>query len=370
MATYKVIQDIEADDKLFGPLSLKQFIFAGAAAGLSFLAFLVATKISPYAAIPLIPFILVPAILAAPLGRDQPTEVWLAAQIRFFLKPRKRIWDQAGLKELVTITVPKKLEHLYTDGLTQQQVRNRLNALADTIDSRGWAVKHANLNIAAEPAYAGGYSDRLIDPISLPQSVPEINVTAADDILDAANNPTAQHFEQMVQASGQAQKTAAIARMDAARQVATAQPPVDYSFITGASNAPVAAGQAVFTDDPVIAPGQPQAPQTFVDTTQASTSGTDAEQALLDKIHQEKQVAMQNRNPHHKTIKTAEELALEAAEQRKDELAKAQAVTPPPNPVNIELAKDAGDLKIATIAGMAKNKIHANPNEGEIRIQH
>jgi hypothetical protein len=28
MATYKVIQDIEAEDKLVGPLSLKQFIFA------------------------------------------------------------------------------------------------------------------------------------------------------------------------------------------------------------------------------------------------------------------------------------------------------------------------------------------------------
>ena len=80
MATYKVIQDIEADDKLFGPLSLKQFIFAGTALGISFLAFVVASNTVIYAAIPFIPFILVPAILAAPLGRDQPTEIWLAAQ--------------------------------------------------------------------------------------------------------------------------------------------------------------------------------------------------------------------------------------------------------------------------------------------------
>ncbi len=28
MATYKVLQDIEAEDKLLGPLTLKQFIFA------------------------------------------------------------------------------------------------------------------------------------------------------------------------------------------------------------------------------------------------------------------------------------------------------------------------------------------------------
>ncbi len=31
MATYKVIQDIEAEDKFLGPLTLKQFIFGAAA---------------------------------------------------------------------------------------------------------------------------------------------------------------------------------------------------------------------------------------------------------------------------------------------------------------------------------------------------
>ena len=34
MATYKVIQDIEAEDKLLGPLTLRQFIYA-AVAGVS-----------------------------------------------------------------------------------------------------------------------------------------------------------------------------------------------------------------------------------------------------------------------------------------------------------------------------------------------
>ncbi len=367
MGTYKVIQDIEADDKLFGPLSLKQFIFAGTAAGLTFLAFLVASKTTIYAAIPFIPFILVPAILAAPLGRDQPTEIWLAAQIRFFLKPRKRIWDQSGLKELVTITVPKKLEHIYTDGLTQQEVRNRLNALADTIDSRGWAIKQANVNLATVPAYDSFSSDRLVDPTSMPQSVPDIAITAADDILDAANNPTAQHFEQMVQASGQAQKDAAIARMQAARSASTQQAPVDYSFITK-PGIPVATGQTVFAADPIVTPAQPTTAESYLDETQKPIDTV--EQALLDKIHHDKLVATQNRNPHHKTIKTPEELVIEAAEQQKAEAAKAQAVTPPPNPVNIELAKNARDLKLDTISGMAKNKIKANQNEGEIRIQH
>jgi len=40
MATYKVIQDIEAEDKLVGPLTLRQFIYAAIAAICGYLSFL------------------------------------------------------------------------------------------------------------------------------------------------------------------------------------------------------------------------------------------------------------------------------------------------------------------------------------------
>ena len=39
MATYKVLQDIEAEDKLIGPLTLKQFVFAIMTFGLGYLQF-------------------------------------------------------------------------------------------------------------------------------------------------------------------------------------------------------------------------------------------------------------------------------------------------------------------------------------------
>ena len=69
MAVYKVIQDIEAEDKLLGPLTLKQFIFAVIAAGFVFAAYLLVKSVGViYAAIPLskagFAFI-VPAILGA-----------------------------------------------------------------------------------------------------------------------------------------------------------------------------------------------------------------------------------------------------------------------------------------------------------------
>lgn len=48
MATYKVIQDIEAEDKLVGPLTLRQFVYAGIAAVSGYLGFLMATKGAPF----------------------------------------------------------------------------------------------------------------------------------------------------------------------------------------------------------------------------------------------------------------------------------------------------------------------------------
>ncbi len=47
MATYKVIQDIEAEDKLLGPLSLRQFIYAVIVVLQIFVVFQL-SKVSPF----------------------------------------------------------------------------------------------------------------------------------------------------------------------------------------------------------------------------------------------------------------------------------------------------------------------------------
>jgi hypothetical protein len=79
--------------------------------------------------------------LAFPWRGEQPTEVWALAKVRFYVKPRKRIWNQTGIRDLVTITVPKQIERNYTNGLSQTEVRSRLKALAATIDSGGGRSK-------------------------------------------------------------------------------------------------------------------------------------------------------------------------------------------------------------------------------------
>ena len=196
MATYKVIQDIEAEDHILGPLTLRQFIYGLIAAFFFYLCFIVITKNVAFLLILFLPPGLFAAFFAVPFGKDQPTEIWALAKIRFLFKPRKRIWNQSGAKELVRITAPKKIETHLTNGLSQTEVKSRLQALADTIDSRGWVIKNVASGQQLTNNLAG--SDRLIDLSSIPKPVPDYDVTPNDDILDDAQSPIAQQLRQMI----------------------------------------------------------------------------------------------------------------------------------------------------------------------------
>lgn len=257
MATYKVIQDIEAEDKLLGPLTLKQFIFAGIALTCAYLSFIVIANGLTVLLIFLVPPMLFTGFMAWPWSQDQPTEVWLLAKLRFLIKPRRRIWDQTGMKELVTITAPKKEEKIYTDGLSETEVKSRLQALANTIDSRGWAIKNINTNLFAQPGYATNQSsDRLIDLSMIPQEVSNADTTAADDILDEQNNPTAQHLEQMITQSTQTHRQRVVENMQHPDKK-NEQP--DYWFLNKPPT-PTTSGYAVFDSSATVAPGTDRGP--------------------------------------------------------------------------------------------------------------
>lgn len=226
MATYKLIQDVEAEDKILGPLTLRQFIFAMIAAFLLYICFILITRHLYIVLILFVPPAVFCIFFAFPFGKDQPTELWALGKINYWFRPRRRIWNQSGVKELVTITVPKKVERVYTNGLSQTEVRSRLNALATTIDSRGWAVKNVAVNLYAPQPLINSSSDRLLDLNSIPQEVPNYDVAAADDMLDATSNPIAQQFDAMISRSSQQHRSQLINQLNS-------QPSVTMQQATG-----------------------------------------------------------------------------------------------------------------------------------------
>lgn len=141
MAEYKVAQDVEAEDKLIGPFSFRQFIYLIIVAIAGATAWGLAQIFIPLAVIPL-PVIFLFGALALPLRKDQPMEVYLAAVVLYFLKPRKRIWNPDGVESLVEITTPVEVEVQRTKDLAQDEVERRFSYLADIADTGGWSIRH------------------------------------------------------------------------------------------------------------------------------------------------------------------------------------------------------------------------------------
>lgn len=249
MATYKVIQDIEAEDKILGPLTLRQFIFALLAVFFGYMTFIVIAKHVAFLAILFAPPLIFFGFFALPFGRDQPTEIWALAKLRFYFKPRKRIWNQSGVKELVTITVPKKVEHYYSDGLSQTEVKSRLETLASTIDSRGWATKHVGTYVNPSNSFTSQDSQRLISLGKQPREVPDSDVAASDDILDADNNPIARQFDNLINRTSQDRRQQLIEQINAASppkfaQTPPASPPANGWYMQSTANSPAPAQSA------------------------------------------------------------------------------------------------------------------------------
>lgn len=338
MATYKVIQDIEAEDHILGPLSLRQFIYGLIAAFCFYFCYLVIVKHATFLVALFLPPGLFCAFFAIPFGQDQPTEIWALAKIRFYFKPRRRIWDQNGMKDLVSITVPKKVEVRRTDGLSQTEVRSRLSALANTIDSRGWAIKDVDVNLYTRPGLlpVDSDSDRLVDTSVMPRSVPTYDVNAADDIMDAASNPIAQQFDQMINASSQAhrQQITNMLQQDSA----------DYSTLP----APVSPAQGQPSNNWFL---QQPTPLTQTQPTPSVTGAAPvAQTASVDDAATASQLKAQSHalDSVYGHMKTIQPLSAQSATP-------AAPAPAQPDPATTQLAAN-NDLNIATIARVAAKK--------------
>lgn len=140
MAQYKVPQDVEADDKLLGPFSFRQFVYLLISGGLIALA-VGLFQIFPLLAIIPLPPVLLFVALALPLKKDQPMETYLAAIVSYYLKPHNRIWTPGQRESTIKITAPKIAEDSRTRNITGEEATHRLSFLANIVDTGGYAIK-------------------------------------------------------------------------------------------------------------------------------------------------------------------------------------------------------------------------------------
>lgn len=140
MAEHVVPQDVETTDKIIGPFGIRQLAYLLVAAAAGFLAYLLARVYIPLLFIPL-PVALFFIAIALPLRRDQPTEIYLAAVVRFFLKPKTRLWVADGGQPLVEISAPIIDDRPRIKDIQANEASQRLSFLANLSDTQGWSSK-------------------------------------------------------------------------------------------------------------------------------------------------------------------------------------------------------------------------------------
>jgi hypothetical protein len=340
MAVYKVPQDVEADDKLIGPFSFRQFIYLIIVAISMAGAWGLSQLFIPLAIIPL-PVIIFFAALALPLRKDQPMEAYLSAVVSFyFLKSRKRFWIPDGIDSFVTIIPPKDADRILTKDLNEDEATKRLGYLADLVDTHGWAIRGAG----------GTAADTSINKDLYYES------QQAPDMFDAAA-PSAQALTSKLTDNAHQQKQVAKANMQAATKAAS----------TPVAKASASAATATATPALTEQDKDPRSTLPSIAEIRAKQEASESKQSKKDTLDA---IAMANAL----TEQVSDERGVPAATVTPEKPATSTSVTTPDPGTMVLTQKQANDLseqKDVTIQTLSKeanrvaqkNKVLKNGDE-------
>ena len=253
MGQYKVPQNVESEDRLLGPLTMKQFIYAIIGLGWGFLIWRI---LSPggTAAIPIMLLLIVPVsgfmlLLAFGKREEQSFENYLIALIRFNVVPRKRIWLKDDFKGEVIIDAPPPPKPMAPTKEDIAHVHSRLQQLSLVVDTRGHA-KTPDVQLADQTNRAAEFSQRVFTPPELQKPILEGGVQEQDDVLATteATAAQAQKVDELLQNQEYSIREEEMKKMTQAAEnpeaqatetpTQTSQPPADNAILKKVMDAP------------------------------------------------------------------------------------------------------------------------------------
>lgn len=242
MAVYKVPQDVEADDKLIGPFSFRQFIYLVIVAMAIMMAWGLAQLFVPLAVLPL-PIVVFFGALALPLRKDQPMEIYMAAMVSFFLKPHRRLWDPDGIDSLIEITVPKVIEYSRTKDLSVSEADRRFTYLAEIVDTKGWAIRGPGVQAPDSAMTSDAY----------------LEAQSVEDVLDFDNSTSLSLSDKLKQSEARRHQDAVDIMhnkvvVSTPQTVATPQPKSQPSVLSQSMPSPTGYFDGGFLAEPTSAP--------------------------------------------------------------------------------------------------------------------
>ena len=186
MAQYKVPQDVEAEDKLLGPFTFRQFIYLVVGAILLAVAWGL-FQLLPFLAILPLPLAIFFIVLALPLRKDQPMEVYLAAVLSFYLRPNKRVWTSGQRESTIKITAPKTVEKPRTRNISEEEAGHRLRFLSELVDTEGMSIRNNGSSMRDEYVAEANQVEDILDDssnFSLNQMIENEQNTRHDQLVN------------------------------------------------------------------------------------------------------------------------------------------------------------------------------------------
>jgi len=139
---YKVPQDVQREDKIIGPFSLRQFLYLIAAAMSGYLVYSIFTRLTGSNGAGFVFGFLTLSFIAAFAVieiQGKPLPEFVVALIIFSLRPRHRIWQKdIYIPDIAFVPTQKDKKEETAEPLNPTQVKSELDKLAHILDTRGW----------------------------------------------------------------------------------------------------------------------------------------------------------------------------------------------------------------------------------------
>ncbi len=206
MGQYKVPQNVESEDKILGPLTFKQFIYALIGVAWGGICFAIFKKIPVIAIVLGAPPTILFLLLAFYTRDGQNFEQILLSIVDFFTAPHKRIWVKEDLIETFHVE-PTKVAAEVTQR-SSVEVRGELEKLSNLMDSRGWN-HDPDADAYQTPLPSMLHSERIVAPPPAPFAPDEPQT----DMLDLQRSPLAQNLAELIREAAEDVRTEALNQM-------------------------------------------------------------------------------------------------------------------------------------------------------------
>lgn len=225
MGQYKVPQDVEAEDKILGPLTFRQFIYALIGAGWGIICFALFRAVPALLAVVGFPPTMLFLLLAFYKRDGQNFEQILIAMVGFFAASRRRVWVKDPVAETFHIEPTKRAAEVTQRN--PEEVISELEKLATLVDSRGWNEPPQPETHAIFPSTPN--EDRMVAPPPAPHA-PDMPKT---DMMDMQHSPLAQNLSELLRQAAEDVREEAMQQMNTPKAKAPAALANAQSSITG-----------------------------------------------------------------------------------------------------------------------------------------